>query len=420
MRHTWIILPVIAALAVPLSLQAGTRDRAPRDAASRDAQPRDAQPRDAQPRDAQPRDADGARGHGWRWSETHADRPERSPRGGWLTVENPNHQPLEVLVDRRSVGIVAAGERAEFGPFEGGEHRVKTRFVSDRRELSTPVSRDVVVVRGRRGAAVQAAFMQQSLFEVKNTWMEPMTVRIDGQTAGVAQPGRSFTARVPTGSKIQALTPAGAVALSARASAAGLAVERALIVAPRTAYVNVHNPGPVSLRLTENSTSGATWTLRPGQTSRIQLASGRRTLQARYGGRGIDSVALLASPWRTSNWTIEVPSTAALTVHNDNPMAVRAFVNGELRGSIEPGERAVFDGVSLGRAEVTFEARRGRTHVQSTVVAHIAPIVGTSVTSQFALRDGRRARVSIRRRPEPRRSTRWGWTWGGGWSVASR
>lgn len=394
MRRSWIILTVITALAAPMSAQAGNRDRVPRDTSSREA--------------------DEPMRAGWRWADRDQRQQERAPRGGWLTVDNPNHQPLEVLVDRQPVGTVPAGEQARFGPFEGGEHRVKTRFVSSDPELNTSVSRDLVVVRGRRGAWVDAGILEQALFTLKNTWLQPMTLRVSGQTAGTVPAGGRTTLRVATGAKIEALAPGGAVAFAARASGRGLADERARIVAPARAHVDVYNPGPVPLQIVDRGTAGAVWTLAPGRTSHIEVASGRRSLQARFGDREIDSVALLASPWSTRRWSIEVPSTAALTIQNDNPMLVRAFVNGELLGTIEPGERVVFDGLELGLAEVTLEARRRRSRIQTTVQTRIDPIVGASVTSQFPIRDGRRARRTASRHETHRHTSRTSW-WSDGW-----
>ena len=387
MRRITPLLCLLTAIALPFGAQAGPRGSSNRGEDNPGRHDRETS------RHRQPQ------------TERH-DHREAHARGGFVSVSNPNQRPLQVLLDGADVGSVAPGEQLRVGPLSRGRHEVETRFVRRRAGLSVTTSLQTVYVRGRGDTVVDVGYQNQGIVAVDNTWVEPMTLRIDGRQVTVIAPHQAFASLVPTGAYLQVLAPNGTTVLSLRSDARGLSRQKVQVVAPPVAWVDVHNPGRVPLRLLDSTTGQDLRSVAPGRTERIQVASGKRSLQASFAGQHVDSVALLASPWSPSRWTIELPRTASLTVHNPNRVAVRAWADGQDLGWIAAGDRVIAPGLALGRVEVTLRADGRRSNLVSTSVAWLEPIVGASVSPQIAMRDGRWG--SYRHHRSDRRSGRHG------------
>lgn len=383
-RRTWMILGLMTALALPAAAQAGHRD--------------------AQPRDAYDDDC---------------DRPSRS---GYVTVRNPNRQDLEVFVDGRPAGTVLAGDSLRVGPVSAGRHQVEARYVCNRRHLTATIEEATVYVNGRRSAQLRIPYTDLGIVTVKNTWVQPMRLEVDGQRVGRIKPGKKFSTLARRGARIEASLRHGAVAMSATSHASGLDGQQMAVVAPRLAKVAVYNPAPVPLKLVDAQTGETFCRVAARSTEWLTLESGIAQLQARFRGEAVAQTRILANPWAQARWSIALPDTAALTVRNDNPVAVQAFANGQLLGWVDAGEQVVFDDVQVGQIQVSFEARRRRGIIEGTQNVRVAPLLGGEASIALALRDGRHSRRDRHARSERTTTHRRhrGWSWSGYGGIARR
>jgi hypothetical protein len=324
----------------------------------------------------------GHRDHGDRWGW---QRP--APRAGFITVDNPNAKPLEVLVDRQVVGQVDPGGTARFGPFDAGDHRVRVRFVSRRGDLRFPVVRQRVSVHPRYPARIFVPPVETALVKVRNEWIEPMELRIDGQTMGMVPAGGKLRVPAPTGARVALVAPDGTRALRARVRATALETERLRLTPPAMATVSVHNPLRGELQLLDATTGELLCVLRPGASDLVTLPSGFADLQVRFRNRIIDATSILANPWATNAWTVTPPATAPLRLRNHNRVDLHVSVNGQHLGTVAAGDRQRLMGLPVGHTTVTVSGPRGRR--QQTYTVFVDPLYGAKLVPDFPIGDGR-------------------------------
>lgn len=266
---------------------------------------------------------------------------------------------------------------------------VQTRLIVPGQRRSEAIVDEVVVV-GRWGvAAVRTPLLREGLLAVDNTWIEPLSVHVDGSCVGEVAAHNALVTRARTGALVEVFAPSGDRILSDRVSAAGLATQKLPVVPPELAWLEVRNPNSLPLRIVDAETGMALGLVGPGRTEGFQIRSGRAHLLATHHGRDVDTVALVASPWAPNRWRVQLPTTAPLTVTNDNPFASTVIIDGQARGMIGAWQQATFQGVAVGPVQITLiAARRGGTLEASALVA-VDPLDGASVSPRFILRDGR-------------------------------
>lgn len=323
------------------------------------------------------------RGHGY----GHDDDCDR--RDGAITVRNDNAVPLEVLVDRRVVGTVDAWTTARFAGIDQGNHRVKVRF--NGRNLRFPVLRENITVGGRHPTRLAVPTMDAGILVVRNDWVEPMTVLVDGRTAGTVGPNsrQVLKARGHRG-HVQLVTPRGAVAATSWVSLHALERSRVRVHVPQSGTIAVSNPSHMHRLELVDSTGRWVANLPPGATRMIEQPAGHNALRALYRGRLVQSATVLASPFEATAWRIDLPNRAPLAVSNPNRFSVDVIVDGRVVGRVEGNSHARFDGVRAGRVQVTMTGAGRRGSVDAVATVDIDPLSGGSVPVPEAFaRDGR-------------------------------
>ncbi|MFO0747429.1 MAG: hypothetical protein U1F43_17445 [Myxococcota bacterium] len=116
---------------------------------------------------------------------------------GILVVENRAAEPVDVTIDARPYGSVAAGAVHSFGNVPPGRHRVGFAFTRSHRESAT----DLDVREGQRALVV--AEVPLALVVVENASRQPVRVTVDGETVGnVSADGPAVLMHVPAGARL--------------------------------------------------------------------------------------------------------------------------------------------------------------------------------------------------------------------------
>jgi len=274
-------------------------------------------------------------------------------RVGFLVVENPNLEKLILKLDGRQIGKVGAGERARFGPFSEGEHKLVSRLADGDRHLQVTLTKEEIFIDRRMPARVILPAFPMVVLDLENTWVEDMRVRINGTERGEveARSVLSLAARSPA--KVEFLNSRGRAVSSERVTGRRLQTVPVALVAPSRASVQVYNPSSVVLQLT-NGRGRDLGAIGPQSSRVLSLRSGHRTLIALRGDRRIDSTKLLADPFQGNDWTIRLPRRAAVTIRNLEPGPAALFIDGTHIGTVGGRETAVFD---LPVGELVLEAR---------------------------------------------------------------
>lgn len=323
-------------------------------------------------------------------ANTHSRTGRHGERAGqgFVTLYNPNAATLRVKIDDQRVGPIEPLETIRVGPFDEGQHTIVTRFVDHDLGLRQPVSRDVVRVDRRHPARVVLPVVELAVVRVTNDWIEPMQLIVDARPVGEVPARGGLGLLLPPGSRLALLGPNGEKPIRQRVRATGLASERMVLVPPAMAEVVVSNPARVPLRLRDAS-GQVVARLRPYATEAVLLPSGWAMLTANFRGRQVDQVKVLANPWLATAWDVQLPTTAWLTLTNDNRLPVSVFVDGRYLGMVEPGVTLVFEGVRAGRSVVTVEANRHDRVFTSRTSVEIDPLTGAEVAPMLAIGDGR-------------------------------
>lgn len=310
-------------------------------------------------------------------------------RDGAITVRNDNAVPLEVLVDRQVVGTVDPWSTARFAGIDEGNHRVKVRF--NGRNLRFPVLRENVTVGGRHPTRLAVPTVDAGILVVRNDWVEPMTVLVDGRVAGTVAPNsrQVMKARGHRG-RVQLVTPGGAVAANEHVSLNALERSRVVLHVPQTGTIAVSNPSHMHRLELVDSMGQRVANLPPGATRMIEQPAGHNALRALYRGRLVQTATVLASPFEPTAWRIDLPNRAPLAVSNPNRFSVDVIVDGRVVGRVEGNSLARFEGVRAGRVQVTMTGAGRRGSIDAVATVDIDPLSGGSVPVPEAFaRDGR-------------------------------
>lgn len=358
MRHTLTVLALLIVLALPATATAGGR------------------------RDHRRGDQD-ATTH----ARTDRQRGQRQQQG-FITLYNPNAAALRVRIDDMRVGRVDPQETVRVGPFDVGEHTVVARYVDRDLGLRQRVSRDVVRVDRRHPARVVLPVVELAVVRVTNDWIEPMQLVVDARIVGEVPANGGMDLLVAPGSRLALLGPNGEKPIRQRVRATALARESMRLVPPPMSEVMVSNPARVPLRLRDAS-GEVVARLPPYATETVSLPSGWAVLTANFRGRQIDHAKVLANPWLPTAWAVQLPTTAWLSVTNENRLPVSVVMDGSYLGQVEPGATVVFEGVPAGRSVVVVEASGHRRVYTSRVALDIDPLTGAELVPMLAIRDGR-------------------------------
>ncbi len=378
-------------------------------------------------------DRDGAR------DRDAVDSPydQRNRRGGegrrhasnrsFITVTNDNSAALEVLVDRQVVGTVQARETARFGAFEPGTHKVRVRYKAN--GLRFPVLRERVELDGRHPARIIAPILDTGIVALKNTWIEPMIVKLNGRTIDRIAANSRKTIRIDGAyGTLQFVTPKGTVTTSRELRLSTLERGDMTLIAPSEGTVVIVNPSNSHSLDILCSRGMVLATVPPSSRRRLNQPAGKVTLTAAYRGTPIQTASVIASPFDRSRWAIELPDYAALSVRNPNNFPVNVYASGTYLGQVEGRGRAFFPSVQAGWTQLEVTSGR-RNRAFSTVTVDIDPLSGGLLTvPRQAVNDGRRGDSEYcpqgevaerpeyrdRERSERRRSRRYayrGWRW---------
>lgn len=322
------------------------------------------------------------RGHGGHGSYERVD-------DGFITVRNRNAARLEVLVDGRVVGEVDGDSAARFGPFTEGRHRVRVRF--NRRGLRFPLTHGPVWVSDHRPTRVDVPEADIGLVRVRNEWVEPMTVTINGRTVGRVPAGGARLLKVKNASgQLALLTPSGAMAQRQYVHLDGLERERVVLVPPSTGSVAILNPSARhALEITGPHGEFIT-RLGPGQRRVLNQPAGNVTLAATYRGRTVQQATVLASPFERTRWAIAMPTSSTLGVRNPNRFPVQVFVGGEYVATVAGNDNLLLHDVPVGLVEVMVRGEGRRGAISQVVTTDIDPLSGGFLPIPEArARDGR-------------------------------
>jgi len=318
-------------------------------------------------------------GHNHQAKPTHARGSQAATysSSGYLVVENPNLQTLLLRLDGRQIGEVRPDERARFGPFREGEHRLVTRLKSTGQDLNLSLSMDQIVIDQRRPARVKLPVFSITLLELQNTWVEGMDVRINGKVRGRVEGQSMLTLASRSPARVEFLDQDGRAVQSETIDGAGLARTSVRLIAPARAAVKLVNPNTVELTIV-NARGRTVATLAAQSAEIVWFRSGRKQLTAVYGDREIDRNKLLASPFENNTWTVATPKVAPVSVRNFERGSAALFVGDRFIGSIPGRTTGVFDlPVGLIELRVRVQDER-RTHNRAQRL-EVDPFNGASV-----------------------------------------
>jgi hypothetical protein len=312
-----------------------------------------------------------------------------APNRGFITVTNDNSAALEVLVDRQVVGTVQARQTARFGAFELGTHKVRVRYIAN--GLRFPVLRERVDLQGRHPARIVAPVLDTGIVTLKNTWIEPMVVKLNGRTIDRVAGNSRKTIRIDGAyGTLQFVTPKGNVATSRDLRLNGLERGDMTLITPSEGSVTIVNPSNSHSLDVLCSRGMVLATVPPSSRRRLTQPAGKVTLTAAYRGTPIQTTSVIASPFDRSRWAIDLPDYAALSVRNPNTFPVNVYASGTLLGQVEGRSRAFFPSVAAGWTQLEMTTGR-RNRSLSTVTVDIDPLSGGLLTvPRLAVNDGRR------------------------------
>jgi hypothetical protein len=314
--------------------------------------------------------------------------PRPRPASAFLVVHNPNHSPVEVLLDDVVVGSVAANQTQRMGPFAEGERSISTRFrPPSGRALALSCERERLDA--RYPARIEVPWSEHLVLELLNAWIEDLDLRVDGRSFGRLPADSRLVMAIEGGwRQVELLGPQGEVAMRRGVSGTGLEPVRLELVPPTHARVTIHNPARQRLALLDES-GAAICDLPPRSSHEFELPSGRIGLQASWRGRTVDRVRLLASPFRSNDWRVRLPDHGPLQVVNENPVTLSVFADERFLGRVEAGATGRFSGVRAGGVTVRMEAEAGRHGLQQVAYVTVDPLDGASLRPVFDLGHGR-------------------------------
>lgn len=307
---------------------------------------------------------------------------------GFITVTNDNAAALEVLVDREVVGTVGARQTARFGSFDLGNHKVRVRFVSD--GIRFPVMRERIYLDGRHPARLVAPVLDTGIISLQNSWIEPMVVKLNGRVIQRIAANSRQTVRVDGArGTLQFVTLQGNVAASRSIRLSALEWGAMALVPPAEGTVTIVNPSSTHTLDVLCSRGMILVTVPPSGARRLNQSAGRVTLTAAYRGTPIQTTTVVASPFDRSEWTIDLPDFAPLSVRNPNRFPVNVYANGMLLGQVESSGRAFFPQVAAGWTALEVTTGRHERAV-STVTVNVDPLSGGLLTvPRLSVSDGR-------------------------------
>ncbi len=362
--------------------------------------------------------------------EVNRGSDQRNRRGGsdrrvadraFITVTNDNATPLQVLVDRKIVGTVPAQSTARFGSFDLGEHKVRVRYAAD--GLRFPVLVQRVDLDGRFPARLVAPVLDTGIITLQNQWIEPMIVELNGQTISRIPANGRQTIRVDRArGTLQFVTLQGNVAASRAIRLSALEQGSMALVPPSQGTVTIFNPSATHSLDVLCSRGMVLATVPPNSARQLDQSAGRVTLTAAYRGAPIETATVIASPFDRTQWTIDLPDFAPLSVRNPNTYPVNVYSGGVLLGQVEGRGRAYFPSVAAGWTSLEVTAGR-RDRAVSTVGVDIDPLSGGLLTvPRMAVRDGRGSSAGEHHDTEvaDRRGDDHGWRRGGRRSASGR
>ena len=110
---------------------------------------------------------------------------------------------------------------------------------------------------------------------VAGTWVEPLSVEVDGWAVATLYPDQRVQVRARAGASVVLRTETGAEAARWRIRSGRLAVQSFEQFTPATAGVTVHNPCRRPLMVVDASTGQRLGRVLPGRSRLFQLPSGR-------------------------------------------------------------------------------------------------------------------------------------------------
>ncbi|MCO4768742.1 MAG: hypothetical protein KDA24_01835 [Deltaproteobacteria bacterium] len=330
----------------------------------------------------------GRKGHSRDRDYAHG-RNHRAPvEQGYITVRNDNDAALEVLVRGKVQGEVDAMSTARFGPFPEGNHKVRVRF--NRRGLRFPVTVQKVYV-GHGPARVFAAQADVGLLKVRNDWVEPMTVVLNGRSVGTigANQKQLFKLRDAYG-RVELRTPRGTTALTKHVSLQGLQRDRVAIVPPREGTVTITNPSRQHALDILCARGSVVATLPPSARRTVIQPAGDVTLTAAYRGQAIQRTTVLSSPYDRSAWTVALPTRSTLGVRNPNRFSVDVFVGGQFFATVAGNDKLMLDNVPVGHIQVELVGQGRRGGISQVVSTRVDALSGGFLPiPQVRVADGR-------------------------------
>ncbi len=314
-----------------------------------------------------------------------------APDDGFITVRNENLAPLQVLVDGKVQGDVDARSAARFGPFDLGRHKVRVRFVGD--GLRFPVTVEKVFLDGRSPARIIAPELDAGLLVVRNEWVEPMTVVLNGRTVGQVAPNARDVLRVDRArGRIELRTPGGTTAVTKQISMHGLEQDRMALQPPREGIVSVFNPSATHPLEIVCARGNVLARIAPRTQATILQPAGHVTLTATYRRTPIQSATVLASPYDASSWTVALPTRASLAVRNPNRFPVDVYVAGARVATVPGNEALVLEGMPTGLIEVEVRGEGRRGFIATVLTTQVDPLSGGFLpVPEARIADGRGA-----------------------------
>ena len=262
---------------------------------------------------------------------------------GFLTVTNPNLEPVILVIDGHEAGTAAPGT-TRFGPFSEGSHVVEALW-SPGRGPRVLLGMSRVRISSREVSRFQLERAKESLVELRSDWVEPMEVQIDGRRVGELCARGSMEVLSPhSGAELELIGPRGEVTLRTWIHGSGLQSVPVLLAAPQEASILVENPTRrwMELRLAHGPVLGS---IPPLGMRNLAVRSGSVALVAMIGGRVVDEDLLVASPWRENVVEVDPPRSTELAVHNPGRDSLEIFADGVALGVVGPHFTVTFRGV---------------------------------------------------------------------------
>jgi len=331
----------------------------------------------------------GPRG-GHRGDGRHGDYAHRrAPQEGFLTIRNQNVSRLEVLVDGKVVGDVDGMSTARFGPIDEGKHKVRVRF--NRKNLRFPVSVQRMWIGTGEPARLVVPEVDVGIVRVKNNWVEPMTVVLNGRVVGKVAAHQKNALKIKNAiGLLEVRTPSGATAVSKRIRLAGLERDRLAVNPPEEGAISVFNPSRNHALDIVCARGSLLAQLPPRQSRTLIQPSGAVRLTARYRNQSVQSAQVLASPFERTSWNISLPTRSTLGVRNPNRFPVNIFVHGEHVATVAGQDKMMLENMPVGLVSVEVLGQGRRGGIDEVVQTRIDPLSGGFLPiPQMRVTDGR-------------------------------